>query len=358
MIAATSSPQALWYLSRGTGLVALFLLTAGLVLGITEVTRWTSRRFPRFVTAALHKNVSLLAVVFLGIHVVTAIADGFAPIGWLDVVIPFGSSYRPLWLGLGAVAVDLLVAVIVTSIMRTRIGHRAWRAVHWISYACWPAALLHGLGTGSDTRVKWSLLFSLTMLALVVVAVLWRLIAVRGVPVATRAWAGVASGVAVVALLAWTFTGPTRPGWARRAGTPASLLVSPARRAAGDPASTFHVPFDAFLAGTIHESPAGRGRTAVTIDGSLSNGRGSVRVTLVGTALEGGGVRMDHGDVEIGPVAEPTLYRGAVDALVGTDIQASVRDGHGDALDLDVSLDVDSAANTVTGRLTARAGDS
>ena len=90
-----------------------------------------------FLIAALHKNISLLVVVFLAVHIVTAVADNFVPIGWLDVVVPFHSPYRPVWLGLGAIAFDLLAALVVTSLLRNRLGYRAWRAIHWTSYACW-----------------------------------------------------------------------------------------------------------------------------------------------------------------------------------------------------------------------------
>src|SRR5579862_3085896 len=122
-------------------------------------------------TAALHKNVSLLAVVFLGIHIATTVVDGFAPIGWADAVLPFHSPYRPLWLGLGALATDLLLAVVVTSLLRGRIGYRAWKAVHWAAYACWPVAVLHGMGTGTDTRLGFVLLLYFACLAAVLLAV-------------------------------------------------------------------------------------------------------------------------------------------------------------------------------------------
>src|SRR5581483_4638934 len=150
---ATSHSRALWYLTRGSGLIALVLLTASVVLGVREVKRWATERWPRFMTAALHKNVSLLSVVFLGVHIATTVVDGFAPIGWLDAVVPFRSPYRPLWLGLGALSVDLLLALVVTSLLRARIGYRTWKAVHWAAYACWPVAVLHGMGTGTDTRL-------------------------------------------------------------------------------------------------------------------------------------------------------------------------------------------------------------
>ena len=150
----------LWYFTRASGAVALVLLTASLVLGVVDVGRWTSRRFPRFVTDALHRTVSLLVVAFVALHVLTAVLDSFAPVRLVDAVVPFGSAYRPLWLGLGAVAFDLLLALVLTSLLRARVGLRAWRAVHWTAYACWPLALVHGIGSGSDIRAGWMLWLS------------------------------------------------------------------------------------------------------------------------------------------------------------------------------------------------------
>src|SRR5579859_4591881 len=175
MLAVASGGKAMWYLTRGTGLMALLLLTASMVLGIVEVNRWQSSRWPRFVTAGLHRNLSLLSVAFVSLHTTTTVIYGFAPIGWLDAVIPFRSPYRPLWLGLGALSTDLLIAMIGTSLLRGRLGYRAWRAVHWSAYACWPVALLHGMGTGTDIRLGWGTALNLLCLVAVLAAVWWRL---------------------------------------------------------------------------------------------------------------------------------------------------------------------------------------
>jgi predicted ferric reductase len=174
-VVAATGTNMMWYLNRGSGVVMLVLLTMSVVLGIVTTMRWRSPRWPRFVTAALHRNVSLLSVAFLGIHVFTAVADGYAPIGWKDAVVPFVAQYRPVWLGLGALALDLLVAVAVTSVFRERIGQRAWKAVHWSAYACWPIALVHGLGTGTDVGAPWMLgVYGASLLA-VIAALTWRL---------------------------------------------------------------------------------------------------------------------------------------------------------------------------------------
>jgi methionine sulfoxide reductase heme-binding subunit len=174
MLAAAVGGKALWYLTRGTGMMAYLLLTVSMLLGILEVNRWQSPRWPRFVTAGLHRYVSLLSVAFVAIHVATTVVDGYAPIGWLDAVIPFRSPYRPLWLGLGAVALDLMVALVVTSLLRGRLGYRAWRVVHWAAYACWPVAVVHGLGTGTDTPQLWAVAVNGVCLAAMLAAVWWR----------------------------------------------------------------------------------------------------------------------------------------------------------------------------------------
>src|ERR1035437_3137330 len=137
----------LWYLTRATGLVSLVLLTATVVLGIVSSVGWTTERWPRFLSQSVHRNLSIFSLAFVVVHVVTTVADGYVPITLVDAVIPFRSPYRPLWVGLGACAFDVLLAVAVT------IGFRTWRWVHWLAYMCWPIALVHGLGTGSDSRL-------------------------------------------------------------------------------------------------------------------------------------------------------------------------------------------------------------
>ena len=174
MLAAASNAKALWYLARGTGLVTLLMLTATMVLGIVGVSRWSSRRWPRFVTIGLHKNLSLLAVAFLAVHIVTVVSDSFVSISWLNAFVPFTGSYHAVWLGLGAVAGDLLIALIVTSLLRRHIGHRVWRAVHVLAYACWPAALIHGLTIGTDRSHAWAAGISYACIAAVGGAVAWR----------------------------------------------------------------------------------------------------------------------------------------------------------------------------------------
>ncbi len=168
--------QLFWFVSRAAGLVSLVLLTTTVVLGITGKVRVALPGLPRFVLAHLHRNLSLLTVLFLGVHVSTAVIDPFAGIRWVDTVVPFLSGYRTFWLGLGVVALELLAALVLTSVLRARIGLRAWRAVHWAAYACWPVAVVHGLGMGGpDSRTPWVLVLTVGCVALVAGALVRRM---------------------------------------------------------------------------------------------------------------------------------------------------------------------------------------
>lgn len=224
MIAALVTDRSLWYLARGTGVVSLVLLTASVALGVAARNGGGAPRMPRFAIALLHRNLSLLVLAFLGVHIASSVLDPFAAIGWTDAVVPLRAAYRPVWLGLGAVAFDLLLALAVTSLLRVRLGVRVWRAVHWLAYACWPVALVHGLGTGSDARASWLLWLVAGSVVTVVAVAWWRLASTPALGVSWRVAAGSTVALAVLVLAGWLEAGPLRAGWAGRAGTPAPLL--------------------------------------------------------------------------------------------------------------------------------------
>jgi predicted ferric reductase len=229
-VLGTVGPSAYWYLTRSTGAVSLVLLTLSVALGVAGVSRFSSPRWPRFVLDSLHRNVSLLAIAFLLVHILTAVLDSFAPISLTDAIIPFGGSYRQFWLGLGAVAFDLLLAVALTSMVRRRLGYGAWRATHWLAYACWPIALLHGLGTGSDVKSTWLLALNIVCLGVVALAVGVR--AITGWPAHARVRGAALGATAVFALflVLWMPGGPLGHGWASRSGTPTSLLAGSSKK--------------------------------------------------------------------------------------------------------------------------------
>jgi sulfoxide reductase heme-binding subunit YedZ len=175
-----------WYVIRASGVVALALLTVTVVLGLLNRSRVASESWPRFVIDRLHRNASLLAIVFLCVHILTSVTDSFVSVSLVNAVIPFSGSYRPFWVGLGAVALDLLVAVIVTSLLRVRLGVKVWRGVHWLAYLAWPDAVAHGLGVGTDSGQLWMLAIEAVCIGSVLAALALRLTA--PVRLAGQAW--------------------------------------------------------------------------------------------------------------------------------------------------------------------------
>ncbi len=167
--------QILWFSTRGAGIVSLLLSTLVVCLGFATVARWQAPGWPRFLTVEFHRSMALLSIVFVTIHVVTAIIDPFTSLGVLAAIVPLASSYRPLAVAFGVISVDLLVAVIITSLLRERIGHRLWRAVHWLAWAAWPLAILHSLTAGSDAFATWMLVLVGACCLAVAATLIWRL---------------------------------------------------------------------------------------------------------------------------------------------------------------------------------------
>lgn len=360
---ATATPSAFWFLTRGTGAIALVLLTLSLALGVANVGRVRSVRVPRFVVDAVHRNASLLAVVFLGVHVATSLLDGFAPISLLDVVVPFGSAYRPVWLGLGALAFDLLIAVALTSLLRRRLGYDKWRAIHWLAYACWPVALLHGLGTGSDTKAHWMLLLTAGCVAVMLVAVLAR--AGFGWPQHRRAsTAGIAaSALGAGALLVWLPSGPLAAGWAQRAGTPSSLLPKTAPAAtraattlsARSAAVAGQASFRAGVSGTVHRAHVDDDLSEIHLALSVSGQRlSALGVRMYGHPLEGGGVQLTSSRAELGTAANPRMYLGQVTGLAGAQIAAVLAGPGRSRLVLDARVQIEPGTDRARGSVTVR----
>jgi hypothetical protein len=372
LVLGTVGPSVYWYLTRSTGVVSLLLLTATVILGVVDVNRWSNPRWPRFVVDSLHRSVSMLVLVFLGLHIITAALDSFAPIALIDAVLPFIGSYRPFWLGLGAVAFDLLLAIAITSLLRQRLGHRAWRITHWLAYACWPIALLHGLGTGSDVKSAWSLALTAICVVAVVIAVCARTL--PGWPEHRRVRGGALALTAIlpIGLVLWLPGGPLGHGWAHRSGTPVSLLASSAPSSAS-PVATTNVkasepasaessqssglgsPFNVSLSGSIKQgSGPGPGLVAVKIATSFSGPpAGRLDIEIDGQPVGEGGVSLGSSHVTLHSTSTAAVYRGRVVALNGSRLVASVRSSEGHGLSLQVTLAVNTGAGTVSGTLSA-----
>jgi hypothetical protein len=342
---------ALWYLTRGSGVVALLLLTAGLVLGVIGTLRWRSDRWPRFAVVSIHQNLTLFAIVFVVIHVVSTVVDGFAPIGLKDAVIPFVSRYRSLWLGFGALAFDLLLALVITSLLRARIGYRTWRLVHWLSYAAWPIALLHGLGSGSDARFTWFRILALACAAAVGVAIAYRLVR-SPAQVGMRVALGLGTLTVAVIGLVWYRGGPGEPGWAARAGTPASILRRHGTTqavASTAPRTTVPTSFDDRLVGRLVRSSDSAGDLGIAFGAAARGPLPAVlRLTLWGAQTGEGGVSMTDSAVRFEPSGLGS-YTGKVVGLQGNQVIADVTDASGAHLRLSLLLQIDGAAGTFTG---------
>ena len=366
--------KAFWYLTRASGLVAIVLLSATIVLGVVASVGWTTVRWPRFVSQDVHRNLSLLCIAFVGVHVVTTVVDGYVPIGFLDTVLPFRSPYRPLYLGFGALAFDLLLAVLVTSGLRHRIGYGSWRFVHWLAYLCWPIALIHGLGSGTDTPLPVSLFVEAVCTAAVLGAFAWRLATGRTLPVGRRAAAGVGAVVLTLAIAGFAALGPLRPGWSHRSGTSSALLAklaarngtsagaatsSPATTPSAPPAtpapsasgtgsgSAPSVPFTSQVTGTQTQSaPDGQGNIRITLAMHLQDASSTpLTIVLTGQESGGGGVSLSTGTVTFGS------YTGTVVGLNGGTVTMAVNAPDPVTLVADLQIDQQSGAlaGTVSG---------
>jgi sulfoxide reductase heme-binding subunit YedZ len=167
----TNAP-AVWYLMRSSGIVALLLLTISLGLGIATSTRWRPHGSRLWVTTAIHRNASLLAVAFLAVHVLTAVVDPDAQVATVAVVWPFGSSAS---LAAGTLSLDLLAAVVLTSFGRRRLKFKTRRLIHWSVYAAWPLAIAHTIAMGTDVSLWWLQLATIASMGAVGALLVWRL---------------------------------------------------------------------------------------------------------------------------------------------------------------------------------------
>jgi sulfoxide reductase heme-binding subunit YedZ len=369
LLGAASNGKALWYLTRATGIVALVLLTATVVIGVVASVGWTTERWPRFLSQTVHRNLSLFCLGFVAVHVVSTVSDGYVPIGFADAFVPFLTPYRPICVGLGALAFDLLLAVMITSALRHRIGFSAWRFVHWLAYLCWPIAMFHSLGSGSDASLSLVLFIDALCAAAVISVVAWRVVTGRTFALGRRAAAVVGTVIISLALVVFAALGPLRPGWSLRAGTSTALLAQLARKntasntansslGSSAPAPTTGTvppaPFTFDLTGSQTTSgPDSQGNMQVTLTMQLQNPSSTpLTVVLNGIAAQGGGIDMSSGTVDFGG------YHGAVTGLSGGSLVASVAAPSPESLALSLNVDQVSLAlsGTVSGTVSQSGG--
>jgi hypothetical protein len=200
-----------WEIARAGGLMAYGLLTASVVIGLIVSLKWRSPRWTRFISTELHRFVTLLALVFTVLHTITVAIDPFIKFTPVEVLVPFVSHYRPLWIGLGIVAAYLMVAIYLSDRIRSRVGYGWWRRFHYLSFAVFVLALLHGLGTGSDTRTPWATGMYAASVILVVA-----LLSVRAFPPKGERTHPLEFALVLAALIAagyWAWQGPLQSGW-------------------------------------------------------------------------------------------------------------------------------------------------
>jgi DMSO/TMAO reductase YedYZ heme-binding membrane subunit len=174
-VIALTSPY-LWYTSRATGIVALVLFTAVVAFGALVANRVGGKSVGRFELNELHRSLSLVALIFLAIHILTTVLDTYAPTGWLSAVLPFASRYERLGVAVGAIAFDLMIAVWISSLLKARVRHQSWRFIHWFSWLAFASAILHAYLSGADTKNGAGLALVIVCALVVLAAGAWRFI--------------------------------------------------------------------------------------------------------------------------------------------------------------------------------------
>ena len=229
-----------WEVARAGGFVAYALLTASVAIGLVLSLRWRSPRWTRYITSELHRFVTLLALVFTALHTLAVAIDPFIRFTPVEVLVPFASHYRPLWIALGIVGAYLLIAIYASEWIRPRVGYAWWRRFHYLSFAAFLLALVHGIGTGSDTRTPWAIGVYAASAVLV-----GALLAVRAMPPSGERAHPIVAGVAVGALMVgalWTWQGPLQPGWNVIANNGRGSGGTVGALAAADPAAARAAP--------------------------------------------------------------------------------------------------------------------
>ncbi|TAN29799.1 MAG: hypothetical protein EPN30_01795 [Actinomycetota bacterium] len=362
MILATATVSPLWYLSRSAGYVGLILLGAIGVLGIVTAGNVRVAQGTKFVTPEVHRSLSLLAMVVLAVHVGAAVADKYSFIGIKDVFVPFMSAYRPVWVGFGSVAVDLGIAVVITSLLRVKMGYKSWRLVHWASYPVFALSIIHGLGSGTDSSLWISKVIYLAVGGALVAAIVARLIARKDLRAGAKAaLSGMTIAVPFVIVL-WALSGPFGANWAKRAqtGLRQSLLASNnvASSSAGatkiqpvaSPVLHLGSGYTSNWSGRIDQSPANsQGDVALRLIGNLSNSPGfELSVVLIGTPLDGG-ISMTSSVVEIASNNGTPIYKGTVTSLQGTTIVSQVANAAGEGFTFSANINLGSNGSSFTG---------
>ena len=317
----TSSP-AIWYAARASGVAAYVVLSLVVCLGLTLGGKAQSRRWPRFSVEDIHRFGGLLVGSLIGIHILTIAADSFLPFSLVQLLVPFTSTYRPLWTGLGIAAAELLVALAITNHYRRRLPYSFWRKAHYLNFAIWGLASVHGLMAGTDRGATW-------------LAILY----------------GIAVG-SVVTLLVWRFGGHVfrsgrvvTTGAVMVIGLPL-LIIGPLR----------HSP-PLWNAAHVDESLAGRvvreGTAEQQIVSFVGRSR-SPQKLLVRADLLVAPQTLEQTSLQLEYLPSGDICRGSVTSVENFSFSGSCRLPDGEHRTIEASWDPNSSGNSVVGRISVR----
>ena len=335
LAAIGGNPKFLWYMTRATGIIAIVLLGMVVILGMVTATKAAPKGFAKFLVPDLHRRLSITAAAFLGVHIITALLDSFVHIGLVASIVPFVATYRPVWVGFGAIAFDLLLIVIATSVVRHRFSQGPWKKIHYLSWLVVTFALFHAIGTGSDARVGLVEVIYIVLVAVVALAAIFR----TATDAQLRKLAKIGGSAVIVAVpvlaLGWSLKGPLRTGWAS-ASSSFSLLpkvttttAATSGSSAGGPLSNGFVwPVNGGVRGTVSIANGSSGTSTVTLSGDVSGTADVVTVRLVGQVQQGSLV-LQGSSVAIGTASAPNTYTGAVAQAGGSTLVLSLHGAQG-----------------------------
>jgi hypothetical protein len=323
-----------WNVARTGGFTAYVLLTLAVAVGLALTMQLQSpSHWPRLLNSELHNFLTLLSVVFVGVHILAVWIDPFTRFGWSEVFIPFVSHYRAIWMATGILALYLGIAIGISTWLRPLIGYTWWRRLHFMTLSVYALVTIHGIATGSDTQTWWGLAIYAGSIALVGGLLCWRLL----VPVneRSRRHPVIASlvGLTILAGLIFTVAGPLRPGWnalANGVTSGNSLLQSvvpstskrvPSTSQGSNTSNPFATPFTASLQGTLAQNgPDTSGVVTLHINATLSySAQGVLTIMLKGTQENFGGqgseLSITSTQVKLSQDAAIPLYQGYLTGL-------------------------------------------
>jgi hypothetical protein len=319
-----------WDVARAGGFTAYVLLTLAVAIGLALSVHLQSPRWPRIINSELHNFLTLLSLIFVGVHVLAVWIDPFTRFGWNEVFIPLVSYYRPLWMALGIVALYLGLAIGISTWVRPWIGYTWWRRLHVFTLLSYALVTLHGIATGSDTQTGWGVAIYAASVALVGGLLFRRLL----VPVNARSRShpgfAVLTGVVVLVGIGWALLGPLQSGWGAKAGTLATASAHSSSKSAitssqaqATPQNTgvqdpFATAFTATAQGTVTENgPDTNGNETLHLNTTLSNGvQGTLKIVLQGQQESGSNsLTVTSTQVSLGMDANTPLYRGQLQSL-------------------------------------------